>query len=195
MFKDRLRSARKAKGLTQETLALAIGVKKSTVAGYESGNSEPDIDKIISIMKVLGVDANYLYQDEMSSEPSPSLSAEATEIAMDYDALPPDGKALVRAVLDFAATHRKAAETKPVALTSHNVPVRPDVEGVPFKRVGTDAMTGLPFYGGIGGDDEILNIKNIARIERREMQEELDRESSEETSSAETVTDNQNGSH
>ena len=173
MFKDRLRSARKSKGYTQEMLAAHIGVKKSTVAGYESGNSEPDMDKIIAIMKALDVDANFLYQDEMASESGPVLSAEATEIALAFDSLSPEAKSLVRTVLDFATAH---CITSPAPVTTSTAPVRsatPDPDIYPLKRIGTDAMTGLPFLGGIGGNDEILNIKNIASIERRELMEEM----------------------
>lgn len=63
----RIKEARINKGITQEELGKAIGVAKSTVAGYESGNSNPDVSKMYSIMETLGVDANFLYQDEMIS--------------------------------------------------------------------------------------------------------------------------------
>lgn len=69
-FKDRLRQARKAKRMTQSELGALIGVQKTTVSGYESGNSYPDVLKIQSIINALGIDANYLWQDEMS-EPFP----------------------------------------------------------------------------------------------------------------------------
>ena len=65
MFKDRLREARLRAKLTQSQLAEQIGVAKSTLTGYERGNSEPDMSKVQKIMSVLGVDANYLWQDEM----------------------------------------------------------------------------------------------------------------------------------
>lgn len=63
-FKDRLKEARIAKDLTQEQLGAQIGVAKSTINGYEKGNSEPDMQKLQKIMSVLCVDANYLVQDE-----------------------------------------------------------------------------------------------------------------------------------
>ena len=65
MFKDRLKEARQRANLTQAQLADAIGIAKTTVTGYERGNSEPDIKKIEQIMSVLKVDANFLFQDEM----------------------------------------------------------------------------------------------------------------------------------
>ncbi|MFQ6793806.1 MAG: XRE family transcriptional regulator [Thomasclavelia sp.] len=65
-FKDRLKSARLARGYTQEQLAKAIGVAKSTFTGYEKGNSEPNMITIKKIMDTLEIDANYLWADEIN---------------------------------------------------------------------------------------------------------------------------------
>ncbi len=69
-FKDRLKEARLNKGFTQENLGNEIGVGKSAIAGYESGKREPDVNKIFSIIQTLGIDANYLWQDEMKNPPA-----------------------------------------------------------------------------------------------------------------------------
>lgn len=71
-FEDRVKQARKNAGLTQERAAASIGVAKSTWAGYESGSSQPDIAKIVKIMDVLKVDANYLWQD-YATEKAPAM--------------------------------------------------------------------------------------------------------------------------
>ena len=67
-LEHRIKEARKSAKLTQLQAATLIGVAKSTWAGYESGNSTPDIDKLVKIMDVLGVDANYLWQDYKKEE-------------------------------------------------------------------------------------------------------------------------------
>lgn len=59
-FAERLKSARKDAGMTQEELGNKIGVSKSTITGYEKGYREPDFFKIKEMSKVLGIDANYL---------------------------------------------------------------------------------------------------------------------------------------
>ena len=110
MFRDRLKQARKASGYTQESLAQAIGVKKSTVCGYEAGNSEPDMDKIIKIMSVLNVDANYLYQDEMKSAPEPSFSVAALELARLYDTLDERGRNLIDSMARLEAEYTSEAK-------------------------------------------------------------------------------------
>lgn len=64
---DRMKEARLKKGFTQLQVAEYIGVAKSTYTGYEKGNSEPSMLILQRIMECLGVDANYLLQDEMKS--------------------------------------------------------------------------------------------------------------------------------
>lgn len=61
MFKDRLRQARSSAGLMQIEFAEALGVSSSTIAGYEIGRSEPDFQRLVDMMKVLNVDANFLF--------------------------------------------------------------------------------------------------------------------------------------
>lgn len=87
MFKDRLREARLRAGFTQSQLAVQVGVAKSTLNGYERGNSEPDMKKIEKIMSVLGVDANYLWQDEMKNINAPT-EEQMNELSAHAAALP-----------------------------------------------------------------------------------------------------------
>lgn len=103
MFKDRLKEARLAAKLTQSDLAEAIGVAKSTVTGYEKGNSEPDMNKVTLIMQTLQVDANYLWQDEIASIGgfSSALTYEESELLRNYRELDAPGKAAVLAILEL----------------------------------------------------------------------------------------------
>lgn len=67
-FQERLRQARINKNLTQEQLASLIGVAKSTLNGYEKNNREPDFSKIKKLIRVLEVDANYLFEVDKSNQ-------------------------------------------------------------------------------------------------------------------------------
>lgn len=62
-FGKRLKDARLALNMTQEELAAAVGVTKGAIGNYESEVSSPKESILIRLMKVLHVDANYLYQD------------------------------------------------------------------------------------------------------------------------------------
>ena len=102
MFKDRLREARLDRGMTQAELAERIGVVKSTVAGYETGRSEPNMEKFAQIMSVLDIDANSLLRDEMAGEcaQAGSPSSEALHLAGQFDRLDGHGKHMVRIVME-----------------------------------------------------------------------------------------------
>lgn len=120
-FKERIKQARVNMKMTQEQLGIHIGVAKSTITGYEKGNSEPDVMKIQKIMDVLNVDANFLFQDEMrlaDTQTPPivsdggrigkDLSFSAIEVATAYEAAAPKDKRAVRAILELAPLEEEA---------------------------------------------------------------------------------------
>ena len=59
-FRENLKSIRSEKGLTQQYLADALGVTRSTVAAYESGRIEPSIEKILILSSSLGASLDEL---------------------------------------------------------------------------------------------------------------------------------------
>lgn len=52
MLKDNLKLARKAKGLSQEELAIKLNVVRQTISKWEQGLSVPDAEMLISISEV-----------------------------------------------------------------------------------------------------------------------------------------------
>lgn len=95
--KDRIKKARLNKKYTQEQLANLIGVAKSTVTGYEKGNSTPSIETFCKIMSVLDVDANYMYQDD--ADFPMQVSYEEMKHIEKYRDLDDHGKDMVDTVL------------------------------------------------------------------------------------------------
>ena len=65
---QRLKEARIARGMKQEELAAAVGVTKGAIGNYETEVSSPKDSILIKLMEVLGVDANFIYQDYMQSQ-------------------------------------------------------------------------------------------------------------------------------
>lgn len=63
-FIEKIIQARKAKALTQEDLAEAVGVSRQAVSKWETGEANPDLDKLISICKVLDLSMDYLCLDK-----------------------------------------------------------------------------------------------------------------------------------
>lgn len=64
---DRIKQARIAKKLTQKELATLIDVTASAITNYETNVSSPRIETMYKLFDVLDVDANFLYQDEMTN--------------------------------------------------------------------------------------------------------------------------------
>ena len=62
---SRLRMARKAAGYTQKKLAELTDISPSSIANYETGVSSPNEDILIRLMRVLEIDANFLYADDI----------------------------------------------------------------------------------------------------------------------------------
>ena len=100
-FNDRLKEARNNVGLTQEQLAKKLGLAKSTITGYEKGTSEPNMITVKLLMDILKVDANYLWQDEMTGSTSLIVSSDEWNHIKKLRALDAYGKKVVNSVLDI----------------------------------------------------------------------------------------------
>ena len=91
-FNDRLKESRTNAGLTQEQLSEKLGIAKSTLSGYESGNREPSIATVAKIWDILDVDANYLYQDEVEKITNVVINIEEKTILEKYRELDEHGR-------------------------------------------------------------------------------------------------------
>lgn len=99
-FKDRLREAREAKGLTQQELANIVGVSKSAIANYETGVSAAKEQVLIKLFSALDVTPNYLWQDEMEDVKSSFVcSYHERVIIQKYRDLDDHGKRMVDIVI------------------------------------------------------------------------------------------------
>ncbi|MBQ0710771.1 helix-turn-helix transcriptional regulator [Ochrobactrum sp. AP1BH01-1] len=67
-FGERLKTARKYFGLTQDELALKSGLSTITLSKLESGVNKPSYDAVLSLCNSLEIEPNYFFgwSDEMS---------------------------------------------------------------------------------------------------------------------------------
>lgn len=76
MFNENLRTIRKAKGLSQEELAIRLSVVRQTVSKWEKGLSVPDADMLIRIAEVFETSVSELLGAKISSEADTNNIAE-----------------------------------------------------------------------------------------------------------------------
>ena len=63
---DKLTELRRKQGWSQEELAERIGVSRQAVSKWESGQTLPDMDKVLLLSEVFGVTTDYLLKDSVS---------------------------------------------------------------------------------------------------------------------------------
>lgn len=59
-FKERLKTLRQSRDLTQSSLADALNISRSAVGMYENGSREPDFETLELIADFFNVDIDYL---------------------------------------------------------------------------------------------------------------------------------------
>ena len=65
---EKLQRLRRARGLSQEELAGALGVSRQAVSKWETSASLPDTEKLLAISDFFGVTADYLLREESLPE-------------------------------------------------------------------------------------------------------------------------------
>lgn len=99
---SRIKDARIRKNLTQRELASLVGVTNGAIANYEAGTSSPKEPVMFKLLEVLGVDANYLFQDgyENHVEDPVVLTLREQRLISRYRSLDDSGKSFVEAVTE-----------------------------------------------------------------------------------------------
>ena len=151
-FFDRLKEGRINAGLTQEQLAEKLGIAKSTLSGYESGNREPTVATIAKAMDILKIDANYLYQDEMDALGGNPMQLKYSEMQYikKYRDLDDHGQAIVNMVLkeEYSRCKKENTPTEDTSKKMTEFPrqitkaahARTDIEHTPEGKAHDDAL-------------------------------------------------------
>ncbi len=95
-FGDRVAAAREATGMSQGQLARRIGVKKTTLQGWEQDLSEPRANKLSMLSGLLNVSMAWLLTgegDDLVAPNEDTLSADVAVIARELRALREDLRA------------------------------------------------------------------------------------------------------
>lgn len=79
-FRERLIAARKAKGLSQESLGETLGLSRQAISKWETGDSKPDLDNLIALCEQLEISIEYLCFGQTVTAPPPEKKAPSPRI-------------------------------------------------------------------------------------------------------------------
>ena len=109
---SRIKQARLQKGLSRAMLAERLNITPSSISNYENCISSPRTEILCAIIKELGVDANYLYQDIVANNDYEAPALVISEYEHKYRALDERGRETVDGVLDLEYSRAMAASAK-----------------------------------------------------------------------------------
>lgn len=150
-LRDRIKEARLGAGLTQEQLAQKVGVKKTTITGYEKGNREPTAAMVGEIANATGVGVKFLFQDEQKELELDDFTVPEIRLVKKYRALDEHGKKMV----DYVITE----ETARIEQAKKELPFSAPGEIIPLPKSIQSASAG---YGDLA-DDETAEIIYVYR--------------------------------
>lgn len=81
MYHERIKEARKQKGLTQKQLAEAAGIAVGSMSAYEKGTQEPPVGAAYRIAAALGVSLDWLFNEDMSREEARGTARSLGDVA------------------------------------------------------------------------------------------------------------------
>jgi len=84
MLSEKIINLRKSRGWSQEELAERLDVSRQSVSKWESGVSNPELDKIVAMSTLFGVSTDYLLKDASHPEPEtaePFADTDGEEVA------------------------------------------------------------------------------------------------------------------
>lgn len=113
MIGKKLKLARLEAGLTQKGVAMRIQRPQQTIAAWEVGRSQPDLDTFAELLRLYGISADtFLGCDQKSL---PQLTRKEGDWVRQYRGLDEHGKELVDAVLSIEFARMEHSKTALVA--------------------------------------------------------------------------------
>ena len=86
---ERMKQLREARGLTQTELAKVLGIQQTSIFRYESGNTNPSLEVLLSFAKYFDVSLDYIFgrtddPDGVKQSDQPKLPPELNRLAEDF---------------------------------------------------------------------------------------------------------------
>ena len=80
-FKEKLVILRKIKGITQEEFAIAVGVSRQAVYKWESGQSYPEVPKLLEMKLLFNISIDELLDDAVVIDQSKARTFSPSSLA------------------------------------------------------------------------------------------------------------------
>ncbi len=115
----KLEQFRKANGMTQKELAMAVHKSIGTIQSWENGTSYPNAESLVALCNLFNIDANTLlgWYDTHPREDAPPLAADEADVINGYRSCTPEWKRHVRMDVEAAAgASLKSAECSPLVI-------------------------------------------------------------------------------
>ena len=80
MLGDNIRNLRKAKGLSQDELAVKLNVVRQTISKWEKGLSVPDSEMLVNIAEALETSVNVLLSETVEPDVNSELKVLANKL-------------------------------------------------------------------------------------------------------------------
>lgn len=112
-FASTLKALREERNITQNKLALQLGITRSTIAGYETKGKQPDYDRLLQIAEFFQVPVDYLLTGDekyIVSVTNISGRAEHLDLLKSYAKLSAKSREELKHYLQFLSI--KEQETK-----------------------------------------------------------------------------------
>ena len=82
MLSENIKTMRKAKGLSQQELAIRLNVVRQTISKWEQGLSVPDADMLIMLAEVLDTSVSTLLGEEVIESEADEIKAMAEKLEL-----------------------------------------------------------------------------------------------------------------
>lgn len=112
----RIKEARIAANLTQDQLANLLGIKNTTLSGYETGAHDPKSNTLIEIARICGTTVDYLlgisanFEADKESDPaiSDGIDEKEREWLTVYSSLTPSNRRLLLGIAELLLQEQAA---------------------------------------------------------------------------------------
>ena len=108
----RFRECREMRGMTQKYVALSLGVKAPSVSDWEKGKTNPTLDNLVALSKLLGTSTDVLLgiEPDLPQDMPEGITKQEYMLISNFRNLNKQGKDYILQTMEMAARIYKSAD-------------------------------------------------------------------------------------